>query len=57
MRSRGIVDGELRKSQHALKRLARPSEIAEVIEFLLSDRASFVTGEVVRADGGFSILK
>lgn len=53
----GLVDGELRAEQHALKRLAEPREIAEVIEFLLSDRASFMTGEVVRADGGFSILK
>ncbi|HVU78415.1 MAG TPA: SDR family oxidoreductase [Gaiellaceae bacterium] len=35
-----------------LGRLARPEEIASVIVFLLSDRASFVTGAAWSADGG-----
>jgi NAD(P)-dependent dehydrogenase (short-subunit alcohol dehydrogenase family) len=33
-------------------RVAQPSEIAEVVAFLLSDRASFVTGAQIIADGG-----
>ncbi len=33
-------------------RMGTPSEIAEVIAFLASDRASYVTGEILRADGG-----
>ncbi len=54
---RGAFDVQERIDGHALKRFAQPDEIAEVIEFLLSDRASFITGEVIRADGGFSIFK
>ncbi|MBI2460768.1 MAG: SDR family oxidoreductase [Candidatus Rokubacteria bacterium] len=39
-------------SQVPLGRAARPEEIADVIVFLASERASFVTGTVVHADGG-----
>ena len=36
-----------------LNRYGREREIAEVITFLCSDKASYVTGQVVAADGGF----
>ena len=36
-----------------LGRVGEPAEIAEVIEFLLSERASYITGEVLFADGGW----
>jgi NAD(P)-dependent dehydrogenase (short-subunit alcohol dehydrogenase family) len=35
-----------------LSRAARPAEIAEVIAFLASSKASYVTGAVIAADGG-----
>jgi NAD(P)-dependent dehydrogenase (short-subunit alcohol dehydrogenase family) len=35
-----------------LKRGARPEEIAEAITFLASDRASFITGQIIRVNGG-----
>jgi 3-oxoacyl-[acyl-carrier protein] reductase len=35
-----------------LRRVAQPEEIAELIAFLVSDRASYITGSVVAIDGG-----
>jgi NAD(P)-dependent dehydrogenase (short-subunit alcohol dehydrogenase family) len=37
-----------------LGRIGQSPEIAELAEFLLSDRASYITGEVIYADGGWA---
>jgi NAD(P)-dependent dehydrogenase (short-subunit alcohol dehydrogenase family) len=41
-------------ARHPLGRLATAAEIAEVVVFLVSDAASFVTGAVYAADGGYT---
>jgi NAD(P)-dependent dehydrogenase (short-subunit alcohol dehydrogenase family) len=43
-------------ANHPIARLASPYEIADTIIFLLSDRASFVTGANLQVDGGYSAI-
>lgn len=45
---------ELYKSSIPLRRFANPEEIANVIAFLASDSASFLSGVVLPVDGGFT---
>ncbi|MEV6286093.1 SDR family oxidoreductase [Kribbella sp. NPDC051770] len=46
----GVVD--MITSSSPLRRMAEPREIAELAAWLLSDRASIVTGAIIPADGG-----
>ena len=39
-------------SRTPMKRLGEPSEVADVVAWLASDAASYVTGEIVTVDGG-----
>lgn len=39
-------------SRCAMGRMASPDEIADTILFLSSDRSSFITGQIIRVDGG-----
>lgn len=41
--------------QTPLGRLGQPEDIAHAVAFLASDRASFITGQVLGADGGFIV--
>ncbi len=39
-----------------MKRFGRPEEVASVIEFLVSEKASFITGKVIQINGGQDLL-
>jgi 3-oxoacyl-[acyl-carrier protein] reductase len=52
----GVGDPEAELADNAasvaMQRIADPSEIGEAVAFLLSDRASYITGTHLTVDGG-----
>ena len=42
-------------AQIPLKRVGQPKDIAEMVAFLASDKASYITGQVISVDGGMAI--
>ena len=38
-----------------IKRIGQPNEIAGTVTFLLSEKASFITGQIIAVDGGFTL--
>ncbi|HEY5985910.1 MAG TPA: SDR family oxidoreductase [Streptosporangiaceae bacterium] len=42
-------------SLHPVGRLGQPSEVAALVVFLASDESSFITGELIRVDGGLVV--
>ena len=64
--SPGLINTEMNSSlsseiiaeisdQTPLERIGTPSEVANVVEFLASEKSSFITGEVIRVNGGLLI--
>jgi len=45
------------EDRHPLKRIGDSKEIAETVAFLLSDSASFITGQIIKVDGGLSSVR
>lgn len=46
---------EMLEKSSLLRRIGEPNEIGELVSFLLSDRSSFITGQIISVDGGSSI--
>jgi len=62
----GFIDTDMTKAmtdtareatlgQIPLKRMGQPVDIAETVAFLASDKASYITGQIISVDGGMAI--
>lgn len=38
-----------------MSRVGKPKDVANLVEFLISDKASFITGQIIRIDGGWTL--
>ncbi len=45
------------EDRHPLKRIGSAEEIAQTVEFLLSEKSGFITGQIIKVDGGISSVK
>lgn len=45
------------EERHPLKRIGDAKEMAQIVTLLLSDAASFITGQIIKVDGGISSIK
>lgn len=48
---------EANAQRHPLKKIGQPEDLANLAAFLLSEKSSWITGQVLHADGGMSSLK
>lgn len=48
-------DLEIVKNEIPLERLGKPDEVADAVEYLLSDKASYITGQVISVNGGWYV--
>ena len=44
-----------RKKLNVLNQTGDPKDVSNLIEFLISDKNKFITGEVIRIDGGDNV--
>ena len=57
----GLLNSDAKREasakRHPLNRIGDPADVARMVAFLLSDTASFITGQTLRPDGGLSKVR
>jgi NAD(P)-dependent dehydrogenase (short-subunit alcohol dehydrogenase family) len=48
---------EASAKRHPLQRIGSAEDSAQLVEFLLSDKSSWMTGQVIGVDGGLGTIK
>lgn len=48
---------EASAERHPMKKIGTPEEVADLAEFLLTEKSSWITGQIIGIDGGMSSLK
>jgi len=48
---------EANANRHPLKRIGQTEDIAQMAVFLLSEKSSWITGQILHVDGGMSVIK
>lgn len=48
---------EANNNRHPLKRVGQAEDIANAVEYLISDKSSWTTGQILKVDGGISDIK
>ena len=44
-------------NRHPLKRIGSASDIANLIDYLISDKSTWITGQIIAVDGGLSTIE
>ncbi|MAQ47671.1 MAG: oxidoreductase [Flavobacteriales bacterium] len=59
--SERLINSELKKNKisekHPLKKIGEISDISNMISFLLSEKSKWMTGQIIRLDGGLSNIR
>ncbi|MBU2018150.1 MAG: SDR family oxidoreductase [Bacteroidetes bacterium] len=48
---------ESNAQRHPMKRVGSADDMVHMVDFLISEKASWITGQILKVDGGFSSLK
>jgi len=56
-----LINSDIKKEtiakKHPLKKIGQPHDISNTVSFLLSEKSKWITGQIIRVDGGLSTIR